>query len=49
MGKITGFLEIARRDRGYEPPAERLKTWREFVRPLPPAEVSQQGDRKSVV
>ena len=45
MGKITGFLEIARRDRGYEPPAERLKTWREFVRPLPAAEVSQQGAR----
>ena len=45
MGKITGFLEIARRDRAYEPPAERLKTWREFVRPLSTAEVVQQGAR----
>ena len=45
MGKITGFLEIARRDRSYEPPADRLKTWREFVRPLPTAEASQQGAR----
>ncbi len=45
MGKTTGFLEIARRDRGYEPATDRLKTWREFVRPLPTAEVSQQGAR----
>ena len=45
MGKITGFLEIARRDRGYEPPAARLKTWREFVRPLAAPEVSAQAAR----
>ena len=35
MGKPTGFLEIERHDRGYDPPAERLKHWNEFVRPLP--------------
>ena len=27
MGKPTGFLEIERHDRGYEKPAERLKTY----------------------
>ena len=45
MGKPTGFLEIERRDRGYEKPAARVKTWREFVKPLPTAEVSQQAAR----
>jgi glutamate synthase (NADPH/NADH) small chain len=45
MGKITGFLEIERRDRGYDPPSARLKTWREFVRPLPDAELAKQGSR----
>jgi glutamate synthase (NADPH/NADH) small chain len=37
MGKPTGFLEIERRERGYEKPDARLKTWKEFVRPLPMA------------
>jgi glutamate synthase (NADPH/NADH) small chain len=45
MGKPTGFLEIERRDRGYEPPVARLKTWREFARPLAAAEVGQQAAR----
>jgi glutamate synthase (NADPH/NADH) small chain len=45
MGKPTGFLEIERHDRDYEPAAERLKTWREFVRPLPQAEVGKQAAR----
>jgi glutamate synthase (NADPH/NADH) small chain len=45
MGKITGFMEIARRDRGYEPVAERVKVYKEFVRPLGDAEMSQQGAR----
>jgi len=45
MGKPTGFLEIERRDRGYDPPAERLKHYKEFVRPLPTADVSQQASR----
>jgi glutamate synthase (NADPH/NADH) small chain len=45
MGKPTGFLEIERRDRGYEPPSERLKTWREFVTPLAAPEVSRQAAR----
>jgi len=45
MGKPTGFLEIERRDRGYDKPAERLKTWREFVHPLPAAELQRQAAR----
>jgi glutamate synthase (NADPH/NADH) small chain len=45
MGKPTGFLEIERRDRSYEPVAERLKTWKEFVRPLPEEGLRQQAAR----
>lgn len=45
MGKPTGFLEIDRQDRGYDPPAERLKHYKEFVRPLSSGDVSQQASR----
>jgi glutamate synthase (NADPH/NADH) small chain len=45
MGKPTGFLEVERHDRGYEPPQDRLKTWKEFVKPLPAKEVGQQASR----
>ena len=45
MGKPTGFMEIERKDRPYEKVEARLKHWREFVLPLPPAEVSRQGAR----
>jgi len=45
MGAITGFLEIQRRERPADPPAERLKTWREFVHPLPPPEAERQAAR----
>ncbi len=45
MGKPTGFLEIARRDRSYEPTAQRVRHWQEFVVPLPEPEVSRQGAR----
>jgi len=45
MGKPTGFMEIERRDRGYEKPDARKKTWTEFVRPLPYAEVANQAAR----
>ena len=45
MGKITGFLDIARHDRSYVPVAERLKTFSEFTQPLPPAEVAEQAAR----
>jgi glutamate synthase (NADPH/NADH) small chain len=45
MGSPTGFLEIVRRDRAYEPAQARLKTWREFVQPLPAPEVERQAAR----
>lgn len=45
MGKITGFLEIEREDRGYEPAAERVKHYREFVLPLPEPQTRDQAAR----
>jgi glutamate synthase (NADPH/NADH) small chain len=45
MGKVTGFLEIERQDRGYEKPQVRLENYREFVQPLPYADVSRQAAR----
>ena len=44
MGKPTGFLEIERRERGYDKPTERLKSWREFTHPLPDGELEQYED-----
>lgn len=41
MGKVTGFLEFEREDRHYEPVAERLKNYEEFVVPL-----GEEGTRK---
>jgi glutamate synthase (NADPH/NADH) small chain len=45
MGKITGFLEIERHDRKYEPVAERIQHYREFVQPLPEKEAREQAAR----
>lgn len=45
MGKVTGFLEIERHDRGYEKPDVRLKSFKEFVKPLPPEELNGQAAR----
>ncbi|WP_428674118.1 glutamate synthase subunit beta [Reyranella sp.] len=45
MGLVNGFLEIERKERPYEKVEARLKTWREFIHPLPPAEVGKQGAR----
>ncbi len=45
MGKPTGFLEIERRDRPYEKVEARIRSWKEFVKPLPTAELRQQGAR----
>ena len=45
MGKPTGFLEIQRHDRGYEPVADRIQHYHEFVHPLPANEVAEQGAR----
>ena len=45
MGKVTGFLEVDRRERAYDKPAERLKTWREFVKPLTTPDLAAQASR----
>ena len=45
MGKVTGFLDFERHDRRYEPVAERIKHWREFVLPLPDTELRDQAAR----
>ena len=45
MGKITGFLELERQDRPSEKPDARVHNYLEFVKPLPPAQVSQQAAR----
>jgi glutamate synthase (NADPH/NADH) small chain len=45
MGLATGFLEIERKERPYEKVEERLKTWKEFIHALPPAEVGRQAAR----
>jgi glutamate synthase (NADPH/NADH) small chain len=45
MGKVTGFLDFPRRDRGYAPVAERLGHYREFVQPLAEDELQRQGGR----
>jgi len=45
MGKVTGFLEIERKDRGYRPVDERLKHWKEFVEPLSEADTKGQAAR----
>ncbi|MBQ8102210.1 MAG: glutamate synthase subunit beta [Afipia sp.] len=45
MGKPTGFLEIERHDRKYEPVAERVKDFREFVIPLSEKDTRDQAAR----
>ena len=45
MGKITGFLEIDRRDRKYEPAADRVRHYHEFVIPLGDQGTSEQAAR----
>jgi len=45
VGKIKGFLELDRKDRGYDAPAERLKHYREFTVPLDAASLKAQASR----
>jgi glutamate synthase (NADPH/NADH) small chain len=45
MTNPTGFLDIERKDRRYRPVAERLKSWTEFVEPLPETQVRLQAER----
>ena len=46
MGKPTGFLEIERRDRGYEKPESRVRNWQEFLKPLPETELRAQIEQQ---
>ena len=45
MGKVTGFLEIDRRDRRYRPAADRVRHYQEFVIPLPEEALREQAAR----
>ena len=45
MGKITGFLEIERQERGYDKVEQRLENYREFVHPLSYGDVGKQAAR----
>jgi glutamate synthase (NADPH/NADH) small chain len=45
MGKPTGFLEVERADRGYDKPAVRKQSWKEFVKPLPAPLLHAQTSR----
>ena len=45
MGKATGFLEIERKDRGYDAPAARLKHYREFTVPHDDGTLQAQAAR----
>ncbi|HEV7255029.1 MAG TPA: glutamate synthase subunit beta [Mesorhizobium sp.] len=45
MGKVTGFLEIDRQVPRYQPASDRVRHFREFVLPMPEAEVGRQAAR----
>ncbi|MFK8250041.1 glutamate synthase subunit beta [Ancylobacter terrae] len=45
MGKVTGFLEIDRREAKYQPASDRIRHFREFTLPLPDSEVENQASR----
>jgi glutamate synthase (NADPH/NADH) small chain len=45
VGKITGFMEYQRLQEAAEPPRERVRHYREFIRPLSDEEAAIQGAR----
>ena len=45
MGKVTGFLEIDRSDRRYEPAGDRVRHFREFMLPLGEEATKKQAAR----
>ncbi len=45
MGKVTGFLEIDRRDRRYAPASDRIRHYKEFVIPLSEEAIKDQAAR----
>src|SRR4029450_10151443 len=47
MGKITGFLEIDREDRTYEPAADRIRHWGDIVIAPSEAEHTRPAARRT--
>ncbi len=45
MGKVTGFLEIDRQDRKYRPASDRIRSFKEFMIPLPEQNLRDQAAR----
>ena len=45
MGKITGFNEFHRAKQLYRPVAERVRDWKQVMRPFPEDELKKQGAR----
>jgi glutamate synthase (NADPH) small chain len=45
MGKVTGFLEIDRRDRRYVPASDRIRNYKEFLIPLSEEATKDQAAR----
>ena len=45
MGKVTGFMELDRVERDYEPVEDRIKHFKEFLIPLDQKKVSEQSAR----
>jgi glutamate synthase (NADPH/NADH) small chain len=45
MGKVTGFMEFERLEEGYEPVAQRVKNYKEFVIALSADDAQKQGAR----
>jgi glutamate synthase (NADPH) small chain len=45
MGKVTGFLEIDRRDRRYVPASDRIRNYKEFMIPLSEEATRDQAAR----
>ncbi|MBI3778315.1 MAG: glutamate synthase subunit beta [Gammaproteobacteria bacterium] len=45
MGKITGFIEFHRAKQLYRPVAERVRDWKQVMRPFPEDKLKEQGAR----
>jgi glutamate synthase (NADPH/NADH) small chain len=45
MGKVTGFLEIDRREAKYQPASDRIRHYREFTIPMDEKDVREQASR----
>jgi glutamate synthase (NADPH/NADH) small chain len=45
MGKVTGFLEIDRREAKYQPASDRIRHFREFTLPMAEKDVQEQAAR----